>query len=319
VATSAFQPFGTAAAGGTVIPGQVKANGTILRMNPDGSNLEVYAWGLRNPFGIGFLPDGRLLATDEGYDDLGSRPIANAPDTIWNIRQGAWYGFPDFAAGIPVTDPRFQSERGPPAQFLLAEHPPVEQPFVTLAPHTNPTKFDVSPGGAFGARQVYVALTGGLVPVTGNAAQHSGFAVARLDLDSMRLLPFMQTQPTALGPTGFEHVATSGLKRPIDVKFSNDGTALYVVDFGAITTIPTALGAAPRPFPGTGALWRITPTAATAALPASPQRTYYRGAPAPEPTYRGVRQPVRSSIYSLSGTYLYPPPWYYRCNTCVYP
>lgn len=29
-----------------------KASGTILRMNPDGSGLEVYAWGLRNPFGV---------------------------------------------------------------------------------------------------------------------------------------------------------------------------------------------------------------------------------------------------------------------------
>ena len=43
--TSAFQPFGKTA---DTAKGAVKANGTILRMNPDGSGLEVYAWGLRN-------------------------------------------------------------------------------------------------------------------------------------------------------------------------------------------------------------------------------------------------------------------------------
>jgi glucose/arabinose dehydrogenase len=307
VMTSAFQPFGSAVQDGTMLAGQVKSNGTILRMNPDGSNLEVYAWGLRNPFGIGFLPDGRLLATDAGYDDNGSRPIANAPDVLWNIRAGAWYGFPDFAAGIPVTDPRFRSTRGPAPEFLLAEHPPVETPLATLPPHTVATKFDLSPGGAFGNRQLYLALFGDLAPTTGEASQHPGSSVSRLDMNTQEVVPFLRTKRASLGPPGFENAATAGLKRPIDAKFSPDGSALYVVDFGAIATVPSALGARPRPFPGTGALWRITATGMTAALPSGTRRTFFRG---PQ-VYQGVQLPVSSSVYTLDGTYLYPPVWHY--------
>ena len=58
-----------------------------MRCNPDGSGLELVAWGLRNAYGLGFLPDGRLLATDQGADDRGSRPVGNAPDMLFEVRQ----------------------------------------------------------------------------------------------------------------------------------------------------------------------------------------------------------------------------------------
>lgn len=274
VTTAAFAPFGrtgdvgsgirqvgaSADEGTRLVKGQVKANGTILRMDADGSNLEVYAWGLRNPFGLGFTPDGKLLVTDAGYDERGSRPIANAPDCLWQMKQGAWYGFPDFAAGLPVTDPRFKSPRGPAPKFLLAEHPPVEKPFATLPPHTGGTQFDLSRHREFGKDQVYIALMGDMLPETGQPSPHPGFCVARMDLKTRKLLTFFRTHPDHLGPKGFVYAATSGPKRPIDVKFSPDGGTLYVVDFGAYVTVPTVLGPAPRPFPGTGAVWRITLT-----------------------------------------------------------
>lgn len=268
VTTAAFQPFGQAGGKeddggekgeGRVVKGQVKANGTILRMNPDGSNLEVYAWGLRNPFGLGFTPDGRLLCTDAGYDERGSRPIANAPDCLWQIKEGAWYGFPDFVAGVPVTDERFRSDRGPAPKFLLAEHPDVEKPLLELPPHTGGAKFDLSRGGPFGAGQAYVALLGDMLPATGEPAKHPGFGVARFDLKALKPEPFFRARPEALGPKGFEYVATAGPKRPVDVKFAPDGLSLFVVDFGALAAVPTAAGPAPRPFPGTGVVWRVGP------------------------------------------------------------
>jgi glucose/arabinose dehydrogenase len=43
-------------------------------MNADGSGLEVYAWGLRNPYGVQWGPDGQLYVTDNAYDERGSRP-----------------------------------------------------------------------------------------------------------------------------------------------------------------------------------------------------------------------------------------------------
>ena len=257
--TAAFHPFGKTAGEGAMVKGRVKANGTILRMDPDGSNLEVFAWGLRNPFGLGFTPDGKLLCTEAGYDERGSRPVANAPDFLWQIKEGAWYGFPDFVGGEPITDPKFKSDRGPAPQFLLAEHPEVQKPLLALPPHTGGAKFDLARGGPFGQGVAYVAQMGDMTPGTGKKVDHPGFSVARLDLATLKAEPFLRTRPEALGPTGFEHVATAGPKRPVDVKVAPDGRSLFVVDLGAMAVVPTALGATPRPFPGTGVVWQIVP------------------------------------------------------------
>jgi len=69
VRTGAFVSFGTETTPGQVIPGNVKASGAILRCDADGANLEVVAWGLRNPYGLAFAPDGRLFATEHGMDN----------------------------------------------------------------------------------------------------------------------------------------------------------------------------------------------------------------------------------------------------------
>lgn len=256
--TSAFHPFGKTAEEGAPVKGEVKANGTILRMDPDGSNLEVYAWGLRNPFGLGFTPDGKLLCTDAGMDERGSRPVANAPDCLWEIKAGAWYGFPDFVGGEPVTDAKFKSDRGPAPQFLLADHPDVQKPLLALPPHTGGAKFDLARGGPFGQGAAYVALMGDMTPATGAKGEHPGFAVAKLDLATLKAEPFFRARADALGPKGFEHAATAGPRRPVDVKFSPDGLSLFVADLGAMTAVPTALGPAPKPFPGTGVVWQIS-------------------------------------------------------------
>ena len=164
--TGAYQPFGVS--GARTIPGQVKSSGTILRMSPDGKQLQVYAWGLRNPFGVRWAADKKLYVSDNGYDDRGARPIANAPDVIWKIREDGWYGWPDYAAGIPVSDPSFRSERGPAPSPLLAEHPPVEKPFLTRPKHAGVTKFDFSRSDAFGfTGQMFLGEVGGAQPITG--------------------------------------------------------------------------------------------------------------------------------------------------------
>src|SRR5438132_1651573 len=89
----------------------------VMRCEPDGSGLELVAWGLRNAYGLGFLPDGRLLATDQGADDRGSRPVGNAPDLLFEVREGAWYGWPDYIGGDPITDERYRPVRGPAPTF----------------------------------------------------------------------------------------------------------------------------------------------------------------------------------------------------------
>lgn len=253
--TSAFKPFGQT---GTEIKVDSKANGTILRMNPDGSGLEVYAWGLRNPFGCMWGPDGKLYATDNGFDERGSRPIGNAPDALWVIREGAWYGWPDFTAGIPVTDPRFKPSYGEQPEFLLAEHPPVEKPFIMLPQHVGVTKIDFCTSDRFGYRgQLFIAEFGDQDPMTGRVREPQGRQVILVDSTSGKTEKFFSVKDNAkgTGKGGLQYVDTSGPKRPVDVRFSGD--ALYVVDFGAFAMVEGATPV-PQPVPGTGVVWRIT-------------------------------------------------------------
>lgn len=259
VKTFAFQPFGKTPPDDGAVRGAIKASGTILRMNPDGSDLEVYAWGLRNPFGVMWGPDGKLYASDNGYDERGSRPIAHAPDFLWVIKRDAWYGFPDYAGGVPVTDVRFQPEHGPAPQFLMRDHPPVERALVTLPHHVGAAKIDFSPSAQFGHKgQLFMALAGDMNPITGEHEERSGFAVVRIDPETRKVETFFRAKDSALGPMGMEYVVTSGPRRPVDVRFSPKGDALYVVDIGAMAILSTATGPAPRPFPRTGVVWRIT-------------------------------------------------------------
>jgi glucose/arabinose dehydrogenase len=264
VKTSAYQPFGMTAEAGAVVEGTVKANGTILRMDLDGSNLEVYAWGFRNPYGIGWGPDGKLYVADAGSDERGSRPIANAPEKLWLVKQDAWYGWPDFVGGIPVTDPRFMPQKGPAPQFLLKDHPPAEKPLMTLEPHSSITQIAFSPGGEFGFEgQMFLASSGDQSPFTAADKElRAGYWVKRIDPASAKAEMFFRTRPDALGPKGLEYVVTAGPKRLVDLQFSPKGDALYVVDIGPLHFVAGVEGPQPLPFPNTGVVWRISRFAA---------------------------------------------------------
>ena len=78
---------------------------SILRMRPDGSDLEVYASGIRNTVGFDWDPrTGELWFTDNGRDMLGD----DVPDDELNHapRAGLHFGFPFCHAGT-VPDPDF--------------------------------------------------------------------------------------------------------------------------------------------------------------------------------------------------------------------
>jgi glucose/arabinose dehydrogenase len=89
--------------------------GTILRMKPDGSNLEIYARGVRNSVGFDWSPDSHeLWFTDNGRDLLGDDI---PPDELNHApRQGLNFGFP-FCHGKNVRDPEFGG-RYPCSQFV---------------------------------------------------------------------------------------------------------------------------------------------------------------------------------------------------------
>jgi glucose/arabinose dehydrogenase len=65
---------------------------TIMRFHLDGSHGQVFARGLRNPYGLAFRPaTGKLYATDNGRDDFGN----SVPDELNLIVHGGNYGWPD--------------------------------------------------------------------------------------------------------------------------------------------------------------------------------------------------------------------------------
>jgi glucose/arabinose dehydrogenase len=63
-----------------------------MRFHLNGSHAEIYARGLRNPYGLAFQPaTGALYATDNGRDDHDDQ----VPDELNRIVRGGNYGFPD--------------------------------------------------------------------------------------------------------------------------------------------------------------------------------------------------------------------------------
>jgi glucose/arabinose dehydrogenase len=94
---------------------------TIMRMNPEGSNLESFAHGVRNTVGFDWHPVTKeLWFTDNGRDWLGDdRP----PDELnHGPRKEMHFGFP-YCHGGTIPDPDYGSERSckefaPPAMQL---------------------------------------------------------------------------------------------------------------------------------------------------------------------------------------------------------
>lgn len=243
--TGGFMPFGTATAAGQRVSAALPCSAAVLRCDLDGSNLELVAWGLRNAFGLGFLPDGRLLGVDQGADDRGSRPIGNAPDLLLEVREGAWYGWPDYIGDRPVTDPAYVPTRGPAPTFLLANHdelPPPEPALVAFEPHVSATKFAVVPGEAdrFPGHLV-VALFGDEAPM---CLPSGGPALGRY-------LVRVDPSDWSVHRLGVD----LALHRPIDVGFGPSGTDLYVLDFGHFEMSDDGVEATAA----TGALYRVSP------------------------------------------------------------
>ncbi len=212
--TGPFADFGTVHPEGTRIPAALPCTSAVMRCDPDGGNLELVAWGLRNAFGLLFLTDGRLIATDQGADDRGSRPVGNIPDLLYVVKEGAWYGWPDFVGGVPISDPRFAPQGGSAPESVLANHdelPPAERPLAEFTTHVAATKLAQAPDG-----RIVIAMFGDEVPMTAPSGPRAGRGIAVVD-------PNQGWQASS--------IPTPGLMRPLDVRFGPDG-CLYALDFG---------------------------------------------------------------------------------------
>lgn len=245
--TGAYKSFGEPSNRGEVIKGKLLANGVIYCCNLDGSDLRVIADGFRNPFGIQFSPfNGQLYATDNGADPRGSRQINRDWDNFWEIHLNGWYGWPDFFSGLPVTLPHFNVQNEAQPTFLLKHHPMLaRQPLTRFKRHSSSNKFDFSTNPFFGhVGEVFIAQIGDMGFVPGE--EHYGYKVVRLNTKTGQIRDFL------VNPLAEEN--TQGPIRPIDAKFSSDGTVLYIVDFGILGNMK----AGRKPQIETGSLWKIT-------------------------------------------------------------
>jgi glucose/arabinose dehydrogenase len=256
--TGAFVPLGTQTSAGQTIPGKVPCNGAVLRANVDGSSLELYAWGLRSVSRIRFAPDGRLIASQNGGNPIPPRAIYSDPDTFWDVRQGLWYGWPDYYSGIPVTDPRFAGTYDK-HKFILSEEtrqrllkggqPP--QPLVRMPElHVAAQGFVLGRSG-FGLSpdEVLVAEFGTVVTLPVIRERLPGFRVQRVNLTTGQVQDFLVNQSGLPASVA----GTAGLERPLQLEFGPDG-AVYIVDFGIIHLTPKGMEATAN----SGVVWKVT-------------------------------------------------------------
>lgn len=147
-------------------PLQTPLEASILRAKPDGSDLEVFATGFRNPYDLVFMPNGDLFTADNSPDGLNETLAYLPPEELNYVRQGGNYGFPD-QYGFPDS----ASETLPPVTELLTSSAssgltyvdsdtfPPEYHGIYLAQFGTGADIPVSAGVKTGRQVVFISLT----------------------------------------------------------------------------------------------------------------------------------------------------------------
>lgn len=190
----------------------------ILRMRPDGSQLQTFARGVRNSVGFDWHPDtGALWFTDNGRDLLGDDL---PPDELNHApRAGMHFGYPYCHAGT-LADPEFGRQR-PCSEFT----PPAQ----ALGPHVAALGMRFYTGRQFPAAyrgQVFIAEHG-----SWNRSRRIGYRVSLVRLEGGKAVSYT---PFATGWLQGE----TAWGRPADVLVAPDGSLLVSDDHaGAIYRI----------------------------------------------------------------------------------
>jgi glucose/arabinose dehydrogenase len=193
--------------------GEVDASACVWRLDAksDRPQLEIFARGLRNAFGLCFDDQGRLFGTENG-------PNADPPEEINRIERGKHYGFPyvfsDWTGKAYADQPD-----APPGQSF---EPPImnvgpaggatTRPIGTLDPHSSPSGIVHLSGNEWpeSARGSFlVARFGNLLPL----AKDVGFDVLQVTLTDGGMRPLRAEVKPFL----------SGLSRPTDLQIVGKG------------------------------------------------------------------------------------------------
>jgi glucose/arabinose dehydrogenase len=193
-------------------------HGKLIRMNPDGSDWQDVAHGIRNSVGFDWQPGtGRLWFTDNGRDMMGDDIPGDELNQISSI--GQHFGYPYCHQG-DLPDPEFGHGRH------CADYVP---PVLTLGAHVASLGMRFYTGTQFPARYrgaVLVAEHG-----SWNRTKKSGYRVMAVRLDGSKVL-------------GYEPLVTGFMQderawgRPVDVLVLPDGSVLVSDDMaGAVYRI----------------------------------------------------------------------------------
>ena len=192
---------------------------SITRMNPDGSDFEIFAEGVRNTVGFDWHPEsGVLWFTDNGRDHLGDDV---PPDELNRAPvAGLDFGFP-FCHGNTVSDPVFGSGRE------CAEFVPPEW---ELQAHVAPLGMRFYTGSMFPGswrNSIFVAEHG-----SWNRSEPVGYRVARVRVSDGMATSYEVFADGWLGDDG------EAWGRPVDVLVAPDGALLVSDDrMGAVYRI----------------------------------------------------------------------------------
>lgn len=191
----------------------------ILRANADGSNLEVYASGLRNPIGMGWAPGTSTLWTVVNErDELGDSLV---PDYLTSVKEGGFYGWPYSYFGQHV-EPRIPEKERRPDLVKKAIVPDMP-----LGSHTASMGLVFYTASAFPEKYRGGAFVG----------QHGSWNSSQLVGYRVVFVPFKNGKPS--GPpedflTGFIGNAAKSevYGRPVGLAVLTDGSLLVADDAG---------------------------------------------------------------------------------------
>ena len=184
---------------------------TITRMNPDGTGLEIFAYGVRNSVGFDWHPKTKeLWFTDNGRDMLGDDIPGDELNRVQ--KAGQHFGFPYCHQGN-VSDPEFGSKRKceeftQPAQVLGAHVAALGMRFYN---HTKfPKKYH---------NQIFIAEHG-----SWNRSSKVGYRLVSILLEGNKVVSYA---PFATGWLEGE----KAWGRPVDVMVLPDGSLLVSDDY----------------------------------------------------------------------------------------
>lgn len=189
---------------------------TITRMDPDGSNMEIYASGIRNTVGFTWHPQTKeLWFTDNGRDMMGD----DVPPCELNSapKAGMNFGYP-YCHGGNIKDPEFGDKR-PCSDFT----PPVQN----LNAHVAPLGLKFYTGDMFPEayrNQIFIAEHG-----SWNRTLKSGHLVSLVKIENGKSVGY-----GTFAEGWLDHDTQEAWGRPVDILVMPDGSMLVSDDKGGM-------------------------------------------------------------------------------------